>query len=267
MTWTVLALALAAAPDAWVLPGLQAQILVSEDLDADRLRSLARPETVLWVRTQTNGLRRSTAETLQLAGSAFVQVRPPLGAPALGPFMGRVGPWVAERGLDVGRVHRWSPGRLAVDVEGPFTEALAGRLRILRPVAVRWNRGEWPSREEWAQARAFPGVELSAVNGGQDDCGAVPPRTRVRVRVPLESLTADGVCALALRIEVAPQADPIAVRAALLAHPNADLLVDVGNDAERASGTRLLIDRLASATPGARAEAPGDLPRPDGGPR
>jgi hypothetical protein len=267
MSWLIVALALAVGPDAWVLPGLHVQIIASEDLDPDRLRSLARPDTALWVRTQTNGLRRSTAETLRLAGSAFVQVRPPLGAPALGPFAGRVGPWVEERGLDVGRAHRWSPGRLAVDVEGPFTEALAARLRVLRPVTVRWNRGGWPSREEWAQARAFPGVELSGTSGAQADCGVVPARVRVRLRVPLESLAADGACGLAVRIEVAPEADPTAVHAALLAHPDADLLIDVGNDAGRASAARQLIERLAAATPDARAEAPGEVSRSDGGPR
>ena len=266
MSWLLLSLALAAAPDAWALPGLHVQLLVSEDLDPDRLRALARPETVLWVRTQTNGLRRSTAETLRLAGSAFVQVRPPLGAPALAPFVGRVGPWVAEGGLDVGRVHRWSPGRLAVDVEGPFTAELAARLRVLRPAAVRWNRGGWPSREEWAQASGFAGVELLGTGGAPADCEVVPARTRVRLRVPLGSLTADGVCRLAVRIEVAPTADPVAVHAALLAHPNADLLVDVGNDVERASAARQLIDRLASATPDARSEEPPD-PRADGGAR
>lgn len=266
MSWLLLSLVLAAAPEAWALPGLHVHVLASEDLDADRLRSLARPETVLWIRTQTNGLRRSTAETIGLAGSAFVQVRPPLGAPALAPFVGRVGPWVAERGLDVARVHRWSPGRLAVDVEGPMTDELAARLRVLRPVAVRWNRGGWPSREEWALARAFAGVELSGTSGAPADCGVVPARIRVRLRVPLESPTAEGVCGLAVRIEVAPTADPAAVHAALLAHSNADLLVDVGNDAGRASAARQLIDRLISATPGGRAESP----RPsglDGGPR
>jgi len=266
MSWLLLSLALSAAPDAWALPGLRVQLLVSEDLDPDRLRALARPETVLWVRTQTNGLRRSTAETLRLAGSAFVEVRPPLGAPALAPFVGRVGPWVEESGLDVGRVHRWSPGRLAVDVGGPFTAELAARLRVLRPVAVRWNRGGWPSREEWAQARGFSGIELSGTSGTPADCQVVPARNRVRLRVPLEALTADGVCALAVRIAVAPAADPAAVHAALLAHPNADLLVDVGNDAGRASAARQLIGRLASATPEARTEAP-PARQADGGAR
>ena len=73
------------------MPGFRVHVVASDALDPDRLRALARPEVVLWVRTRTNGLRHSTAETLQLAGSAFVQVRPPLGAPSLAPFVGRVG--------------------------------------------------------------------------------------------------------------------------------------------------------------------------------
>ena len=266
MSWIALLLVLATGPTEWALPGVRVNVEASEELDPDRLRALARPEVVLWLRTRSNGLRRSTAETLRLAGSAFVQVRPPLGAPALAPFVGRVGPWVEESGLDVGRVHRWSPGRLAVDVQGPFTAELAARLRVLRPVAVRWNRGGWPSREDWEQARGFAGVELSGTSGAPADCGVVPARNRVRVRMPLESLTADGVCGLALRIEVPPAADPLAVHAALLTHPNADLLIDVGNDAGRASAARQLIDRLAAATPDARPEAP-STPRADGGTR
>ena len=113
MSWAALVLLLSAspAPADWALPGVRVHVEASEELDPDRLRALARPEVVLWLRTRTNGLRRSTSETLQLAGSTFVQVRPPLGAPALAPFVGRVGPWVEERGLDVSRVRRWSPPR------------------------------------------------------------------------------------------------------------------------------------------------------------
>ena len=124
MSWLALALVLAVGPTEWALPGVRIHVQASEELDPDRLRALARPEVVLWLSTRSNGLRRSTAETLRQAGSAFVQVRPPLGAPALAPFVGRVGPWVEERGLDVGRVRRWSPGRLAVEVEGPFSGEL-----------------------------------------------------------------------------------------------------------------------------------------------
>ncbi len=259
MTCLVLALLVAAGPAEWALPGFHLHVLASDGLDADRLRALARPEVVLWVRTRTNGLRHSTAETLQLAGSAFVQVRPPLGAPSLAPFVGRVGPSIEERGIDAARVRRWSPRRLAVDVEGPFSEELAGRLRVLRPVVVRWNRGGWPEREEWTRARAFSGVELAGVGAGPVDCGVVPGRTTVRVRVPLGSVTADGVCGLPLRVEVPAAVAAEELHALLLVHPGADLLVDVGEEIPKADAVRRWIDQLASATP-RRPASSGDAP-------
>ena len=249
VTWALLALVLAAGPAEWALPGVRVHVEASEELDPDRLRALARPEVVIWLRTRSNGLRRSTAETLQLGGSAFVQVRPPLGAPALAPFVGRVGPWVEERGLDVARVRRWSPGRLAVDVEGRFTDALARRLRTLRPIAVRWARGAWPDREEWTRARAFPGLVITDAGPGGGECGTIPSRTRVRVRVPLASMPADGICGLPLRIQVPAAVDAGDVQRALLLHPSADVEVEVGDDVGRADAVRRLVERLASATP------------------
>lgn len=262
----MLALLLGAGPDAWALPGVQVHVVASEALDADRLRALARPEVVLWVRTRSNGLRRSTAETLRLAGSAFVEVRPPLGAPALAPFVGRVGPWIDLAGVDVAAVRRWSPGRLAVDVAGPLTDELASRLRILRPVAVRWSRGGWPDGEEWKRARGFSGVELLGVGTAPVDCGAVPASTRVRVRVPLASVTPEGVCGLPLRVEVPPAAEAGAVHTLLLVHPGADLLVDVGDEVSQADAARRWIDQLASATPGAGTATRRDAGPGDGGP-
>ena len=267
MSWVALALVLAAGPSELALPGFRMHVEVSEELDPDRLRALARPEVVLWVRTRSNGLRRSTEETLQLAGSAFVQVRAPLGAPALAPFVGRVGPWVEERGLDVARVRRWSPGRLAVSVEGPLTEELAARLRGLRPVAVRWSREGWPEREEWTRARGFSGVELSLAPGAAVECGAVPTRARVRIRVPLASVTADGVCGLPLRVEVPAAVEAGAVHTVLLVHPDAELRVEVGDEVSRADATRRLLDQLEAATPHAPAASPMAAgTRGDGGP-
>lgn len=265
MTWLVLVL-LGAGPAGWALPGFRVQVVASEALDADRLRALARPEVVLWVRTRSNGLRRSTAETLQLAGSAFVEVRPPLGAPALAAFVGRVGPWIAERGVDVARVRRWSPGQLAVDVEGPFSDELTARVRVIRPVAVRWNRGGWPQREEWVRARGFSGVELSGLGAAPADCGAVPERTRVRVRVALASVPADGICGLPLRVEVPAGVEAGDVHRLLIAHPDADLLVDVGEEIAQADAARRWIDQLASATPRPSGATRGAAGGRDGGP-
>jgi hypothetical protein len=247
MTWVALAVVLAAGPTDWALPGLRVHVEASEELDPDRLRALARPEVVLWLRTRSNGLRRSTAETLRLSGSAFVQVRPPLGAPALAPFVGRVGPWVEERGLDVSRVRRWSPGRLAVDVDGPFTEELASRLRILRPVAIRWRRDGWPAREEWSRVRRFSGVELSGA-GDPTDCSVVPPGTRVRVRMARRH-SSDEVCGLPVRIVLAAETPLAEVQEMLLGHADADLVVDVGEDVGRAANAARLLDGLEAATP------------------
>jgi len=250
VSWAALVLLVSTAPVPadWAVPGVRLHVQASEELDPDRLRALARPEVVLWLRTRTNGLRRSTAETLQLAGSAFVQVRPPLGAPALAPFVGRVGPWVEERGLDVSRVRRWSPGRLAVDVEGPFTEELVARLRVLRPVAVRWKRGGWPAREEWARARQLPGVELLDA-GELVDCTVVPPRTRVRVE---RARSPGEVCGLPVRVRLAPDASLDDVRQVLLGHPDVDLVIEVGDDADRATAVARLLDALEAATPQGR---------------
>lgn len=260
----MLAVVLAAGPTDWALPGVRVHVEASEELDPDRLRALARPEVVLWLRTRSNGLRRSTSETLGLAGAAFVQVRPPLGAPALAPFVGRVGPWVGERGLDVARVRRWSPGRLAVDVEGPLTEELADRLRVLRPVAVRWARGGWPDAAEWTRARGFSGVELSGATGGQIGCESVPPRSPIRMRVSLSSARAEGVCGLPLRVEMPVAVDPADVQRLLVVHPGADLVVEVGEDVERADGARRLLERLTAATPLGGGDSM-RAPRPDAG--
>src|SRR5262249_17468174 len=90
-------------------------------------------------------------------GSAFVEVRPPLGAPALAPFVGRVGPWVALEGLDVSRAKRWSPGRLAVEVGGALTEQLAARLRGLRAGAGGGSRGGGRARAGGGGGRDVPG--------------------------------------------------------------------------------------------------------------
>jgi len=251
VSWLALALVLAVGPTEWALPGVRIHVQASEELDPDRLRALARPEVVLWLSTRSNGLRRSTAETLRQAGSAFVQVRPPLGAPALAPFVGRVGPWVEERGLDVGRVRRWSPGRLAVEVEGPFSGELEARLRVLRPMAIRWRRGgRWPGQDEWARARRFSGVELSGT-GESVDCSVVPPRTRVRIRVD-RPRSSDEVCGLPVRVQLSAEASLAEAQQALLGHADADLLVEVGQDAVRATSVARLLDALEATTPQGR---------------
>ena len=98
------------------------------------------------------------------------------------------------------------------------------------------------------------------------DCGAVPERTRVRVRVALASLPAEGICGLALRVEVPAGVDAGDVHRLLLVHPDADLLVDVGEEIAQADAARRWIDQLASATPRPGGATRGSAGGRDGGP-
>ena len=209
VSWVALALVLAAGPSELALPGFRMHVEASEELDPDRLRALARPEVVLWVRTRSNGLRRSTAETLQLAGSAL---RPgacrrsglrrsrrswagwgrgwrSAGSTWPGCAAGRPGGW---RWTSMGRSPRSS--RRGSGCCGRWRCGGAGE----GGPSARSGRGR--GRSPGSSSPGFPGA-------APVDCGAVPARTRVRVRVPLASLTADGVCGLPLRVEVPPAVD------------------------------------------------------------
>jgi hypothetical protein len=263
VTAALLALLLTAAPGGSVLPGYRVHLTASEDLDPDRLRALARPEVVLWLTTRSNLLRASTAETVQQAGRAFVQVRPPLRSQDLAPFRGRVGPWLAEAGLDVGRTRRWSPGRLAVEVVGPMNAAVAERVRSLRPIAVRWRPTAWPEPAEWGRTGHLSGVELTPPEAPFPGCEGIPKSPRMRLRLPLARVDASP-CAFPLRVELPPDVDLDRVVLLLVARPDAELALDVGADANRADRARRLLEELSALTPGNVAHAGG---RADAGTR
>jgi hypothetical protein len=263
MTAVLLAALLTIAPTGWALPGYRVHLTASEDLDADRLRALARPEVVLWLTTRSNALRASTAETVRQAAAAFVQQRPPLRSQDLAPFRGHVGPWLAEAGLDVSRTRRWSPGRLAVEVVGPLDPAVLERVAALRPAAVRWRPAVWPDAAEWGRAARLTGLEMSVPEGPVPGCDGVPRKRRVRLRLPLARVDA-APCGLPVRVELPPDVDAARVVELLVARPDAELALDVGQDTERADRARWLLETLSATTPGTVAHAPG---RADAGTR
>ena len=263
MIGAVVAALLAAAPTGWALPGYRVHLTASEDLEADRLRALARPEVVLWVTTRSNLLRASTAETVQQAGAAFVQMRPPLRSQDLPPLRGRVGPWVAEAGLDVARTRRWSPGRLAVEVVGPLDAVVLDRVKALRPVAVRWRPAGWPEAAEWSRAGRLSGLEVVLPDVPVPGCEGVPKQHRLRLRVPLARVET-APCSLPLRVELPADVEAARVVELLVARPDAELALAVGEDTAAADRVRRLLDALTATTPGAVAHVP---VRPDAGTR
>ena len=256
MSAAFLAVLLTATPGALVLPGYRVHLTASEDLDADHLRALARPEVVLWLTTRSNLLRASTAETVQQAGRAFVLVRQPLRSQDLAPFRGRVGPWLPEAGLDVGRTRRWSPGRLAVEVVGPMDAGVFDRVRSLRPIAVRWRPTSWPERAEWERAVRLSGVEVTQPDAPLTGCDGLPRLPHIRLRVSLARVDARP-CALPLRVELPVDVDVDRVVRLLVDRPDSELALDESADTERAARAQRLLEALSAMTPAAVSHGPG----------
>jgi hypothetical protein len=261
VSWAALVLGavLVAAPDELALPGFRLHVQVHEDVDADRLAGLARPGVVLWLLTSSNLLRRSTAERLGRCDAAYVQVRPPWTSGVRAQFTGRVHPWVSEEELDVAAYRRWAPAGTEIELTGALTEERMGRVLALHPLGVRWRPDGVPTPEEWARAAKLPGVELHPAV-------LLPPcerrlkrAERIRLRLPAGDAEASAAgCGFALRLEVSPTLGPPDVQALLVAHPGAELWVEVKSDAD-AAGVQALARLLAASVPPAPAKsaAPG----------
>lgn len=248
---------LAVAPEPLTLPGFRLHLVLSEDVEPDRLEALARPGVVLWLETHSNILKRSVAERLGRAEACYVRVRPPLtGDGVRQELRGPVHPWVALEGLDVPGYRRWAPPGTAVDVAGPLSEERLGQLRALRPQVVVWRPGEAPTPEEWARASQLSGLEVRP-------SGVFPPcvqplkrAERMRLRVPAALAEASGTgCGFALRLEIPLSLSDAELRAVLVQFPGAELWAEVASEAD-ATAAAALVGRLTAAVPATRAVAP-----------
>jgi len=259
VSWAALVLgaALLTAPDELTLPGFRLHVQVHEDIDADRLGTLARPGVVLWLLTSSNLLRRSTAERLGRCDAAYIQIRPPWTSGARAQFTGRVHPWVSEEGLDVAVYRRWAPAGTEVELAGALSEERLGRVLALHPLGVRWRPEEVPTPEEWARAAKLPGLEVHPA-------GPLPPcehrlkrAERIRLRVPAGDAESSAAgCGFALRLEVAPALSPSEVQTLLVAHPGAELWVEVKSD-DDAGSVQALARFLAASVPSVPAKSAG----------
>jgi len=248
-------LLLAAGPEQLALPGFRLHVQAHEDLDVDQLGALARPGVVLWLETRTNLLRRSLAERIGRFESAYVQVRPPWTSAARAQFTPRVHPWVSEEGLDVAAYRRWAPAGTEVELTGELSEERLGWVLALHALGVRWRPAGAPTAEEWSRAARLPGLEVHP-------SGLLPPcerpvrrAERIRLRIPVADAESSAPgCGFALRLEVPPSVGAGEVRALLVAHPGAELWVEVHDEAD-ASAAGALVGLLTGSTPPAPARA------------
>ncbi len=249
--WLALA---AAGPEPLQLPGFRLHLVLSENLEPDRLGALARPGVVLWLTTRSNLLKRSVAERLGRSESSYVQVRQPLGQPGLQEqFTPRVHPWVELRGLDVQSYRRWAPGGTAVELSGALTEERLAELLALRAAAVHWRPEETPAPEEWARAVRLPGLEVRPPLPLPPCTRVLKGAERIRLRVPaaVAESTAAG-CGFALRLEIPSSITEADVRELLVKFPGAEFWTEVKGDGDAAAAAALLSYLAVAAPPSQR---------------
>lgn len=255
-------------PEALALPGFRLHLVVDEDVDPDRLRALARPEVVLWLRTRSNMVRSSVAETLGRFGEVYVQVRPPLleaQATQLR-FAPRAGLWVEDGQLGGAGLYRAGSRPLAVEVRGTLDAARAERVRRARPARITWSPPAAPDLEAWSVFAQLPGAKVLSLPGAAraswDGCAELWPRGAARataVRVDLrgagEPFALPTDCRLGARVRVDPRIGDEALARILAANPSAELELEVGSDEAALRGAAALLSRLAAASPGGARQA------------
>jgi hypothetical protein len=238
------------APEPLVAPALRVSVEADEDLDPDRLRELARPGVVLYLRTRSNTLRDSTLENLARFDTAWVELRAPVrpfDLTALARLPG-VGGWMALDALAGSPPLR----RLAVRVEGPLDEARLARLQRARPALVQWRPAEEPDLLQWALFRQVPGrrvlladpAMLLAVRCAERSRTEPAPELHV---AQLLALSSDVFpCGLGTRVLLPPGSDRWLVQSILVRDPSAELVLQVGADAAAALQARALLEALGT---------------------
>lgn len=239
------------APRDFIATAPRVHVLAHEALDVDRLRALARPGVTLWLRTDSNTLKRSTVENLQRFDGVWVELRAPL-APVDAAVFAKVpkaGVWLEPPSLPlVGRL----PGarRVALTLRGPLGDADFERLRRARPAEVRWSPDAPLDLLAWSQFRSLPGRRVLAAAPGAllpvrcDERTPADPSVELHVATLL-SLSSDVFpCGAGTRIVVQPGTERWLLQSLLVRDPSAELVIDVGADPVAAAGARALLDRL-----------------------
>jgi len=243
-----------------VLPSYRLHLEVDEAIDPDRLRALARPGVVLWMRTRSNMLREAIAEALGRFGEAYVEMRPPLLETHLTQLRlaPSAGVWLEEGQLSGSGVYRVGSRRVAVRLEGAIEKVRAERIRRLHPARVIWTPGASPDLSAWATFAQLPGLKVLVLPNSQgqswEGCASLWPRGAARgtvVTVALrpgdEAVPFPSDCRLAPRVRVAPTVSDPVLAQLFSAQPTAELELDVGSDERAVRAAVAFVQRLEAA--------------------
>jgi hypothetical protein len=239
-------------PDELVTRSLRVNVVVEDTLDPDRLRNLTRPNVTAWVHTRSNTLGEATLENLARFDDAFVELRAPIAPVDVAQFrrLPRVGLWLKPDSLSlVGAL----PGARRVAVQlgaAVLDEALLARLRAARPALVSWAPNGPVDLLQWSLFLQVPGRKVVASSGGfllAVQCGARSardPAVEVHVANLLALSSEVFPCGRGTRVVVGPEVERWLLQSLVLRDPSAELVVEVGADAELASGARRLLESL-----------------------
>lgn len=232
--------------------GYRMHVLVSEEVDPDGLRGLARPGVTLWVKTRSNMLRASMVEALARFEVAYVQLRPPvLAAHAAQLERARgAGFWLEEAELEGPGVHLRGPRRLAVHIAGELSPGRAERIRRARPAAIFWEPSEPPDIEAFSVFVRLPGAKVVDLGEAAEALPGCGPWTQGLLRdVALRQglwrtsarLPALLACPGRVQLRVEPSIGDAALARLFEANPAVEL--EVGLE-EGLQAIRALLDRL-----------------------
>jgi hypothetical protein len=241
-------------------------VIADEQLEADRLKPIAREGVVLWLRTRSNGLKLSTLDALGRFKEAYVQVRAPVNAEQAR-LMARApeaGIWVSDADLAGEGVYRLMPRRIAAQVDGPLDDARALALARAHVTELLWAPGPSADLLSLGRFRALPGRKvvrvdaLSTVLPGMAATGCPQGSDALgfwldaRKAVPGKEWGWPAGCSRGSRVRVRFDVTDDALRWLYRQDAAVELEVDIQDNDEGAAMARALVDRLSAAVPGGR---------------
>lgn len=213
-------------------------VIISEELDADRVRSLVRPAVVVWLETRSNAPKTSVLEALSVSEEAFVHLRPPLAPGHLAQLdrAKRLGIWIDGKDAASTSWNRLAGRPFAVELKAPVDAATWSVVRRLRPVRTRLSGPV--DLAAVASLAQLPGAKVVAAEAVP--CVAPP---RVRFEVPVASLFAVDACDAPVVLDAAANLDSAKLARALAAHADVQFVVTDRDEAEHRR-VRAFLDRL-----------------------
>lgn len=237
-------------PAQLLAPAARVHLFADDSLEPDVLRALARPRVVLWLRTQSNLLKKSTLDTLNQFAESWVLQRAPVSSVEAEQWrkLSKSGVWVRSGSLSDPTIDRLTgPRRWAVELEPAGWEHVAP----LRPSYVVWPQTGDLNLLDWGRFKSMPGRKLIKRPAEQwqpghckDEVLAGEPGAWLHAASWMALGQLPFPCGAGAWIEVAPDTESWVLQAIAVRAPSAEVVVDVGADERKVRTARRMLTAL-----------------------